>query len=433
MKKIIFIALGLFAFDVSNVFAYTEVCSVLENGECSPGCEFDEPKNMCKLCTPGTYSNEDGVCVSSKDVVGFPLYLDNWEYVGDGAEDVTECKVKIFCDAGEYLDTIDMTTVQGTKIAFNCAKCGAYYDSGESADGFEFFLKFDMTLVDENNEVIPDITDYSVTRCGDGRVAKLILDRNTWVGFWEDIEAYAKYNVGFAMDENPTGGWSNGVLPDKAVQGDRPIKTFKGYWTGENCDGTMFFDADGKFNGNWSGLFDSMNSNGEITLFSCWENYTIAVGYKNPTGSGSVTWYTQNITIDDNSEGQSFPIMEYGGEPGGEGMVFQHYTCTYTERVGEQDIVRPCSSTQTVWRPGEEIPLVGTNITFTPVFGACAVGYYCVGGEQIPCPMGTTSNIGAGAESQCFMTRGTDGTQFCDGQGRCFTLPGTGNINYEPD
>lgn len=60
-------------------------------------------------------------------------------------------------------------------------------------------------------------------------------------------------------------------------------------------------------------------------------------------------------------------------------------------------------------------------------------GYYGDRYDCQKCPAGTTTAAtGATRQSDCIMTRGANGTKFCDGAGNCFTLGGTGTIPYNP-
>ena len=70
---------------------------------------------------------------------------------------------------------------------------------------------------------------------------------------------------------------------------------------------------------------------------------------------------------------------------------------------------------------------------------ACEAGKYC----QISstddtiliknnCPVGTTSNAGATAITNCFIKGGTEGTKFCINNDKCFNLPAGTTINLTP-
>lgn len=70
----------------------------------------------------------------------------------------------------------------------------------------------------------------------------------------------------------------------------------------------------------------------------------------------------------------------------------------------------------------------------TTTVNSCDKGYYKDNTTCTPCPIGSTSDgfasaSGASAKTDCYITGGTNGTEFCDKDNNCFTLPAGTKLN----
>ena len=236
------------------------------------------------------------------------------------------------------------------------------------------------------------------------------------------------------------GGWEIVPIYDYIPVGQRHsntvLKTFNGYVSNNarcNSDTTKIFDKDGKFlpldavgDAKFSRLNDLLPRDGdvseEVQLYACWENNVILISYSNGTESmGKKECMVQGVG---NNDSFSCTVDRTPEKPG---MVFMGYKCTYNNgKLCFPDEV------DKLLKRGDEIPPVASEIYLTAQFKECSAGYYCDSNGEHSCPEGTTSTKGAAkAKSDCYMVRGPAGTKFCS-KDRCFTLPGSGNILYEP-
>ena len=425
MRKFIFFSIQVLFLCLVSMQSYavtTEECENAETQEtCPAGCYWYE-RSGCKICGTGTYTSESGqtsckACIHPSGEEG-----KKWAWVAnvEGNENAY-CPFTISCAKDEY---IDVTNV-GESGGFGCKQCGSYYNSKEPGD-------YTITI---NNllELLAAITNKNKENVCDGKVYKLDLQRNTWLLWWQDKVAYAKYGSGFASSETST-TWDKDYLPQSAVQGDRPIKTFKGYTSKEDCAGTMFFareEQDGtvkaKFNNNWDALFGLADS-AENTkrLYTCWDNLEVQILYFNPEGMTPDTWKTDKYTVNDDSEDGGFTVQGYGGLLP-DGAIFESYSCTY---VDESGVEKNCSTSTVL--PEDDVLPDGREIHLKPKFADCPEGHFCSGADPQPCPSGTTSDPGAANDADCYMKAGDGGTKFCDGTGKCFYLPGNGKIPKNP-
>lgn len=105
------------------------------------------------------------------------------------------------------------------------------------------------------------------------------------------------------------------------------------------------------------------------------------------------------------------------------GYYNQRWSCVYNGTELATDNV--IDKTQLCKLPSP-VSELSCNITGTE----CEKGYYCINGKRESCPAGkTTDGTGAQRESYCHYAAGPDGTQFCDGTGKCFTLPAGASIS----
>lgn len=415
MRKIFFTLLCLCIFNTNAIAASVTGCTMDEEGNCSEGCEPNEQGTSCLLCKNGYYksgNNKNRCTQCSHPTKG------SWEWADESTgHTANDCPWTTTCEYNEYWDISGISNGSN----FGCEPCGEHYNSKLT----------NSYPISGAGIISTDGLQYLKDAVCDGKVYKLDLQRNTWFLPNQHKQAYAKFDEGFAANAN-SDYWDENYLPQSAVPGDRPIKSFKGYNSNENCNGIMFFareETDGtikaKFNENWNSLFNLTDS-AENTkqLFMCWENLEATINYLNPSGG---TWKQDKYTMDDDTPDSYYKILQYGGSVPGGGM-FSHYTCTYIDTTGAE---KTCTKSTVTPETTDFVP-DGTTVNLKPNFGDCPDGYWCQTGSKKPCPAGTTSAGGAASEENCYMVRGNNGTRFCDSNG-CFFLPGLGNISFNPD
>lgn len=417
MRKIFFTLLCLCIFNTNAIAASVTSCTRDEEGNCSEGCEPNEQGTSCLLCKNGYYksgNNKNRCTQCSHPTKG------SWEWADESTgHTANDCPWTATCEYNEYWDITGI--VNGSN--FGCTPCGEHYNSTQE----------NSYPISGTGIIAIDGLQYLKDAVCDGKVYKLDLQRNTWFLPNQHKQAYVKFDEGFAANAN-SGNWDENYLPQSAVPGDRPIKSFKGYNSNENCNGIMFFareESNGtikaKFNENWNSLFNLKDSEDEENtkqLFMCWENLEVTIKYLNPSGG---TWKEDKYTMDDDTSDSYYQILQYGG-PVPDGGMFSHYTCTYIDTTGAE---KTCTKSTVTPETTDFVP-DGTTVNLKPNFGDCPDGYWCQSGSKNPCPAGTTSAGGAASEENCYMVRGNNGTRFCDSNG-CFFLPGLGNISFNPD
>lgn len=403
MRKILFLIPLLFICTIStHSYAITQdECGVATTqGECPAGCYWNDTYG-CRVCEAGTYNEASGQDSCKKCSVPKGGELTD-ERTG---LTTNSCTWTVSCAAGHYWES--------TGDDFGCAMCSAGY-SGSNAIEEISGSGLNPDVGGDTDAVLNWIKSHGEEEWCTPKIITLDLQKNTAMLVWgsakyEDKIAYAKYNNGFAMSQD-SDEWSAN-LPTDALQPNRPVKQFMGYFDQDKCGGDMYFNAGGVFQQDWSKLTS------DKTLHACWNNVDVTVNYYDADGT---VYKTQSCTVDDNSETVNCIAQDYTGDESA-GNVFSSYSCTYGDGT-------PCNP-QTL-NPGDSIPLGNATINLRPVFQECSVGHYCEGNEEKPCPAGTTSKSGSKTVKDCYMVAGENGTQFCDVNG-CFTLPGTGNIAYE--
>lgn len=417
MRKIFFTLLCLCIFNTNAIAASVTSCTRDEEGNCSEGCEPNEQGTSCLLCKNGYYksgNNKNRCTQCSHPTKG------SWEWADESTgHTANDCPWTTTCEYNEYWDISGI--INGSN--FGCEPCGEHYNSTQE----------NSYPISGTGIIAIDGLQYLKNAVCVGKVYKLDLQRNTWFLPNQHKQAYVKFDEGFAANAN-SGNWDENYLPQSAVPGDRPIKSFKGYNSNENCNGIMFFareESNGtikaKFNENWNSLFNLKDSEDEENtkqLFMCWENLEVTIKYLNPSGG---TWKEDKYTMDDDTSDSYYQILQYGG-PVPDGGMFSHYTCTYIDTTGAE---KTCTKSTVTPETTDFVP-DGTTVNLKPNFGDCPDGYWCQSGSKNPCPAGTTSAGGAASEENCYMVRGSNGTRFCDSNG-CFFLPGLGNISFNPD
>lgn len=397
---------------------------------CEKGCEWIigglDYLGRCSKCQAGKYKeNADtegnfGLCIDSCTIkpAGDSFFMD--EYTGYFAN---MCRWQITCNGQYFKPFVKLDPLAG----FKCADCGAHYHAADENSTCD--------VEGEGNNII--INNCPFNEICTGYVYKLELNSNTNIKKidtgnsvieYENITTYAKFGSGFA-DQPDSSSWGrlNGF---ESIS----VKQLKGYSQNANCSGSVLMPSHVQTSPdkwNWNDIFDffpdAPNENGEIdvTLYACWNNSQITVIYYTDTAG---TLYTDKCgPINDKED--SFECKVEDVQNSGSG-VLQGYKCTYVSSSSEL----PCVSNDPnrLFRVDDAIPLVSTQIILRPQFAPCPAGYYCSNGKSYECPLGTTSTEGAAkAKSDCYMVRGPDGTKFCS-KDRCFTLPGYGNILYEP-
>lgn len=416
MRKFVFSVSFLFVFFSYNSFAIGDQntnCEIVD-GVCPAGCNYEEgglfQEDECSPCPVGYYnSKQNSACVKC-----FPRVDD--AFIDDGGGTYTgyttdSCPWTITCEAGQYWDGGE------TK----CKSCETFYTS----DG--------VTVNGSGSEVIPS-EDEGICY---GETLTINLMKNTaFTTIGNDV--YEDKSVEYVYLEGiKNGNYTYKQIPPNKRHSDTVLKKFLGYASSSNnCKNPMklIFDQDGKFlplDAEGDTIFERINnwlkgtsgSDGR-NLLACWENASVTVKYY--VDGAYVEGKDLTCSILGSGSNETFSC-KVNYTPKKDGMVFMGYKCTYNN--GE--LCFP-DEVDKLLKRGDEIPPVASEIYLTAQFKECSAGYYCDSNGEHSCPEGTTSTQGAAkAKSDCYMVRGPAGTKFCS-KDRCFTLPGYGNILYEP-
>lgn len=405
MRKFIFFSIQVLFLCLVSMQSYAVTAEECENAEsqetCPAGCYFDS-REGCRICGLGTYTSESGqtsckACIHPSGEKG-----KKWDWVAnvEGNENAY-CPFTISCAKDEYIDVKNV----GESGGFGCKQCGSYYNSKEPDD-------YTITI---NNllELLAAITNKTKENVCDGKVYKLTLVKNLSDLFESNKYAYVKYDTGFSDEE--TGpflfdGTAPGVVPTTILW----WRDFLGYYTAET-GGAIRFNENGGTAGTQTTpkTFES-----DTTLYGHWDEEPVEYNVEYYTDSSMTTNFGEPQTCE---MGMLCPVIE--DIPSQSGKLFDHWVCG----AGCSGVV-----TGNVPEPSESYYNTGDPIKIYAEYSDCPEGHFCSGGDQQPCPSGTTSDPGAANDADCYMKAGDGGTKFCDGTGKCFYLPGNGKIPKNP-
>lgn len=430
MKKIFFTLLCLCIFNTNAIAASVTSCEMDENGNCPAGCEPNSTGTACLLCKNGFYKSGTNTNKCTKCV--FPAGV---TYKQDDEDGLTSpCEWTATCAADQYW----IPANEG----FGCALCSGGYTAKDGSAEFNVSGSGLRPNVGVTTDLIMWLTNHSAKNRCEGKIYDLILKPNSipgafvegeWVE-WKEQHAFVKYQTGFSTDIN--GGWDDQGLPKSVIPANRPYQKFLGYYDNKTgSDTTPYFTSDGWFNESYLNLIKlaqpDTNNDGrdDITLYARWDFKSFEIVYKSDdTADAQIL----NQTCSYNNDKFQCKVSDFPSNwlpP--IGKVFQEYKCYYLSDGKQQE----CPGTS-VYHPGDDILPPDTDEEMTRYFVAqykeCRAGYYCVDGDETPCPLGTTSAGGAASKENCYMVRGNNGTRFCDSNGWCFFLPGRGNIYFDP-
>lgn len=382
--------------------ASVAVDCTMTDGICPAGCYMDS--NMgCTQCPAGSYNPTQNAtaCQECQRPEGAD-WAEGDEYKG---MTTNACPWYKKCYSGEYVaSTTDL----------RCQPCGNYY----TAKGGEF-------TITGSGYAATDIDSYKKSDRCDGKVYKLTLKRNSIIT--DDKTAYFKYDTGFSA--NSTGPWNKTTLPASALQDNKPVQTFVGYFDNKGDlvweERDQYFSSNGALTKPQADLAELANKDNEITLWAGWSFSPYHIYYYYDDAGGSQI--TQTCGEDKDYSGSTCKTQEYQWDAPPMGKLFTGYKCYTNEEFSN-------SCTKPFYTPGDQIAPPETDAEktryFVAQYDACPAGHYCTNGDTYNCPAGTTSDPGAGSATNCYMVRGDGGTKFCDNTGDCFYLPGSGHVPH---
>ena len=373
----------------------------MTDGICPAGCYMDSNLGGCIQCPEGYYNPTQNAtaCKECQRPEGAD-WAEGDEYKG---MTTNACPWYKKCYSGEYVaSTTDLT----------CQQCEVYY----TAKGDEFTITGSGSAAD-------NIDGYKKSDRCDGNVYTLDLSGNPG----NAKTAYFKYDTGFS--ENSTGPWNQTTLPASALQDDRPVQKFVGYFNNNGAivwnQRDQYFSSNGALTKKQAELAQLANKDNKIKLWAGWSFSPYYIYYYYDDAGGS--YIDQTCGGDQDYNGSTCKTQEYQWDAPPMGKLFTGYKC-YTN----EEFSNPC--TKTFYTPGDQIAPPETDAEKTRYFVAqyddCSAGHYCTNGSAHDCPAGTTSDPGAGSATNCYMVRGDGGTKFCDNTGDCFYLPGSGHVPH---
>lgn len=400
MRKFIFFSIQILFLCLVSMQSYAvtaEECSNATTQEtCPAGCMWKD--TGCRICSAGTYSSAVGSesCASCNIKPNGGEFLTGEQYAGQTSN---TCPWTATCDSTEYWKPY----VAGS--SFGCTPCGEHFDS--KLLGASYIINGAGTLPSD------DVSNFIRVNVCDGKVYKLTLVKNLSDLFESNKYAYVKYDTGFSDEE--TGpflfdGTAPGVVPTTILW----WRDFLGYYTAET-GGAIRFNENGGTAGTQTTpkTFES-----DTTLYGHWDEEPVEYNVEYYTDSSMTTNFGEPQTCE---MGMLCPVIE--DIPSQSGKLFDHWVCG----AGCSGVV-----TGNVPEPSESYYNTGDPIKIYAEYSDCPEGHFCSGGDQQPCPSGTTSDPGAANDADCYMKAGDGGTKFCDGTGKCFYLPGNGKIPKNP-
>lgn len=399
MKRILFAVFGVI---IMLPMASVAVDCTMTDGICPAGCYMDSNVG-CTQCPAGYYNPTQNAttCQECQSPEGAD-FAEGDEYKG---MTTNACPWYKTCYSGEYVASTTNLT---------CQPCGDYY----TAKGGEF-------TITGSGSAATDIDSYKKSNRCDEKVYKLTLKRNSIIT--DDKTAYFKYDTGFSA--NSTGPWNKTTLPASALQDNKPVQTFVGYFDNKGDlvweERDQYFSSNGALTKPQADLAKLANKDNEITLWAGWSFSPYYIYYYYDYAGGS--YIDQTCGGDKDYSDSTCKTQEYQWDAPPMGKLFTGYNC-YTN----EEFSSPC--TKPFYTPGDQIapPETDNEKTryFVAQYGACPAGHYCTNGKTYNCPAGTTSDPGAGSTTNCYMVRGNGGTKFCDNTGDCFYLPGSGHVPH---
>lgn len=395
MKRILFAVFGVI---IMLPMASVAVDCAMVDGQCPAGC-YPSSEIGCTACPAGSYNNTPGAtkCTACTIPAGATPDYNQTGLTSDN------CGWTASCESGEYVASTTNLT---------CQQCEVYY----TAKGDEF------TITGSGSAAI-SIDNYEKSDRCDGKVYKLDLSGNPG----NAKTAYFKYDTGFS--ENSTGPWNQTTLPASALQDDRPVQKFVGYFNNNGAivwdQRDQYFSSNGALTKKQAELAELANKDNKIKLWAGWSFSPYYIYYYYDYAGGS--YIDQTCGGDKDYSGSTCKTQEYQWDAPPMGKLFTGYNC-YTN----EEFSSPC--TKPFYTPGDQIapPETDNEKTryFVAQYDACPAGHYCTNGVTQNCPAGTTSDPGAGSATNCYMVRGDGGTKFCDNTGDCFYLPGSGHVPH---
>lgn len=372
----------------------------MTDGICPAGCYMDSNVG-CTQCPAGYYNPTQNAttCQECQSPKGAD-FAEGDEYKG---MTTNACPWYKTCYSGEYVASTTNLT---------CQPCGDYY----TAKGDEF-------TITGSGSAATSIDGYEKSNRCDGKVYTLDLSGNPG----NAKTAYFKYDTGFS--ENSTGPWNQTTLPASALQDDRPVQKFVGYFNNNGAivwdQRDQYFSSNGALTKKQAELAQLANKDNKIKLWAGWSFSPYYIYYYYDDAGGS--YIDQTCGGDKDYNGSTCKTQEYQWDAPPMGKLFTGYKC-YTN----EGFSNPC--TKTFYTPGDQIAPPETDAEKTRYlvaqYDACPAGHYCTNGKTNDCPAGTTSDPGAGSATNCYMVRGDGGTKFCDNTGDCFYLPGSGHVPH---
>lgn len=391
---------------------------------CGNGCYWDASAGRCTACPAGTINTKSGQTQCTQCEIGtysdasrtkcnkcaIPQY-GTAEYTGAGLESAYSCPGTLTCPAGRFFfwnqcmqcpdntiapNSSTITIAEGstswptTSETSTCSTCPT---NETSTDGINCICTGNFETV--NGECT-------------GKVYKITLDRNlNWAD--QSKEIWLKYATGYATKQNANQWLPNGTGTIPTYHWGH---TFNGYYTSAS-GGDQVFTATGYATTDYVATADKARKffTGAKTVYAHWDAKKYYVTFVDDKGT---TIQTTTCTFGSNCYAPS--ITTQAG-------YYGNWKCT-----------NGCNALDsTTLEPGAKIPSPKEDttyyITMQQQITICPQGYYCSNNRKTQCPTGTsTSGTGQTTESACGYVRGSNGTKFCDSDGNCFTLPGSGIV-----
>ncbi len=237
---------------------------------------------------------------------------------------------------------------------------------------------------------------------------------------------YEKYGVGFALDKNAL-SWQ----PTSPIIASHIPTCNKQKVNFYNLNLMSFMNPDGSFIDFRNVTPKTFESNSALTASWSYKTYTVLYC----SDEQCTTKWDTNKTCTYNTPCTLHSDISNVNHSAHPGKVFKGWYCRNKNSDGSLSACAGSATDRILDEPGKDIFYefdgdVPSNYILYPAYETCSKGHYCTNGAKYDCPVGTTSDTGAKAKTECYYAGGTNGTLFKDAH-TDFYLPATVKIYYK--
>lgn len=303
----------------------------------------------------------------------------------------------------EYMNRTEVAEKMSLDSQYGCGSCGdnaTVNTAGNNCDCNDGYAYYDAA----GRAKFKNVDSHNCEK----RVYRVYLNTGTEAS---TSSPYIRYRVGDGYDlDKDTSFGDDGTSLDSIVNISEPKKNFTGWYfcprysdMDTECGAAVFTTNAVDNSVNIVDLCDKqiscqINEYDALNLYKkySWKKYTVAYS----DGEEKQCTYNSDCVV------KTVPLNVPDGQ------VFSHWALDGNQVDGGGNI----KSIETAMTS----EFVDGTAVLSAQFVDCPAGFYCTGGEENPCPVGTTSDAGADEKTDCYIS---SATKFQDGSGRTFTLP----------